>query len=133
MRSRFHQLEQELSSLRQQLQAHKVLLDSLGGAVITIGKDGRVVEWNRTAELLVGLRKEQVEGLQIDEDTTGSGVLGSLLGLLQRVNQGYEPPPFWIEATLPDGEVAELLVKVCPSAHLYAHDTRRISVQPVRI
>jgi len=36
------------------------ILDSVGAAIISVNSDGRIEQWNRYAEDLVGLSKEQV-------------------------------------------------------------------------
>jgi PAS domain-containing protein len=53
------QRQSQIAELVAEKAAMMDLLNSLGAAVIALGEDGCVSEWNRGAEQLVGLTKEQ--------------------------------------------------------------------------
>jgi PAS domain S-box-containing protein len=93
----------------------QALLDMVGAAVISIGADGHIKEWNRGAEAISGLKKAEVIGLRVEV----AGKIGKVLRALDSAATGRDEPPFWIGVRLPNGQPSEVVVKVsaCRTGH----------------
>lgn len=64
------------------------LVETAGDAVVTVGREGRITSWNRSAEQILGYRKDQALGSELTNLASGQGARDQLSGILQGALQG---------------------------------------------
>ena len=62
LENRIARLERDACTLREREKRYIRLLDSLNEGVVLLDPDGRIVIWNKSAEIIFGLRAEEVMG-----------------------------------------------------------------------
>ena len=110
----------ERKELERQTEERRIYLESVlanaPDAIVTLGGDHRVLEWNPGAERLFGYSKQEALGRNIDDLITGSdpAIYREATGFTERVLSGAEVPPTESVRYCKDGSAVDVILAGSP-------------------
>jgi len=64
------------------------LVETAGDAIMTVGREGRITSWNRSAQQILGYSKEEALGSELTRLASGQGARDQLSAILARALEG---------------------------------------------